>query len=183
MDTRKRILIIGAVALLAALIYRFLPVIGGLQPSGDTEFIKRKELATLRELLQERSDLQARFVSLNRDLERLETGLLSGNTPALAAVDIQNILNRIATQIGIEIKSMRILKAGREETAAYFNIPVEIQIDCTVGQLKELLYQIESSRKYLKINSARINVRGTTGKEEYVFASLTIEGVMENREV
>lgn len=183
MDTRKWILIIGIAALLAVLVYRFFPGIGGLQSSDDREFIKRKELATLRELLQERSDLQTRFLALNRDLERLETGLLAGNTPALAAVDIQNTLNRIATQIGIDIKSMRILKAGKEETSTYFSIPVEIQIQCSVSQLKELLYNIESSRKYLRINTARLAIRGVLQQDEYIFASLTVEGVMKNREV
>ncbi len=179
MDKKKRILLIlGVVALLAAVIYRFFPVVGAFRPSDDAMFLKENELHKLRAIVDGRSDLEARLVSLNKELSRREGGLLSGDTPALGAVDIQNILGKIAGDIGVEVKTMRILRTEKETVSHYLKIPVQIQIGCTIVQLKDLLYKIESSQKYLKVTSVRINVRSRGKGKGLIFSSLTVEGIM-----
>lgn len=180
--SRMLLLAVGAALLAAAVVYRFYPVIRGLEPSQETLFLKEREVAKFKEIIRERSDLEARSISLNRKLESMETGLLSGGTPVLAAVDIQNILTKIAGRIGVEVQTMRIIEAGKEKKSNYLSIPVQFRISCTIAQLKELLYKIESSQKYLKIESIRIDARGRGGKG-HLFSYLTVVGFMKNRGV
>ncbi len=107
---RKYILIGGAILLLIGAIYRFFPEIEAFQPSGEEIVLKQKKLIKYRQTVEERSQTDAKLIALNRSLERSEAGLLNGETPALAAVDIQNILNQIASKSKVEVKAMRVLE-------------------------------------------------------------------------
>lgn len=182
MDKRRKILIIiGVVVLSAAVIYRFFPAVKGLEPSPDALFMKEREIAKFTKVIQEKPDLEKKLKSLGVELERMERGLLSGHTSALAASEIQSILSKIAEQIGVEFQTMRIVQAKKEKESSYLGIPVQFRINCSIRQLKDLLYQIESSQKYLKIDSMRIEVRGK-GDSATLLSDLTVMGFMKNRE-
>jgi hypothetical protein len=182
MDKRKKIyLLIGTLALLGALMYRFSPSFGEIGPSDDAILLKEKEVAKYKRIVAERSTYEAKLVSLNKKLAERGTGLLSGNTPALAAVDIQNSLSAIATQIDVEVKTMQVMKAEKQKNSDYLNIPVQIRIYCTIGQLKDFLYKIEGSQKYLRVTSMRINTRVIGKTKNKISTFLTVEGIMKSR--
>ena len=105
--------------------------------------------------------------------------MLDGETPALAAVDIQNILNEITGKSELEVLTMRVLKAESEEEDLYTTVPVQITIRCTVRQLKEVVYQVESASKLLRISDFRVRVVRGKKEEGQVQATLTVEGFME----
>lgn len=143
--------------------------------------VKQRKLAKYHKALREKKDLEARLASLNRTLGRLESRLLTGDTPALAAVDIQNLLNGIAGRRAIDIKTMRVLKPDGEDQNKYMVIPVEFSITSTVRQLKEVLYRIESSPKYLTINNIRITAPKLQQPEQ-IKSTLTVAGFMKKPE-
>ena len=173
---RKYLLIAGAVLLFIALLYRFSP---GLRVGETTAEIalKERKLAKYHKTLREKKDMEARLASLNRALGRLESRLLTGDTPALAAVDIQNLLNGIAGRSAIDIKTMRVLKPEDEDEAKYIVIPVQFSITSTVRQLKEVLYRIESSPEYLTIRKIRIHA-AKSREPEQIQSTLTVAGLM-----
>ena len=173
---RKYLLIAGAVVLFIALLYRFSPGLRVGETSAEI-VLKERKLAKYHKALREKKDMEARLASLNRALGRLESRLLTGDTPALAAVDIQNLLNGIAGRSAIEIKTMRVLKPEDEDEAKYIVIPVEFSITSTVRQLKEVLYRIESSPKYLTIRKIRINA-AKSREPEQIQSTLTVAGFM-----
>lgn len=175
-------MVIGIAVLGAGAMYRLAPVIKNIEPSQDKLFLKEMQVAKFKGIIKEKSDLELKLASLNRNLKRSEAGLLSGDTPALAAVDIQNILSRIAGQIGIDVQTMRVMEAEKDKKSNYLSIPVQFRISCTIAQLKQLLYKIETSQKYLRIESIRINVRGRGGKDS-LFSYLTVVGFMKSRRV
>jgi hypothetical protein len=179
MEKKKRMLLIVALGVLtAAAVYRFLPAVGGLGPSDDALLLKEKELHKLKGVVDDRPGVESRLVSLTRELRKGEGELLSGDTPALAAVDIQNILTGIAGEIGVEVKTMRILRTAKETDSPYLGIPVQIQVGCSIDQLKDFLYKIESSRRYLEVTVLRISVRRQGKSKGSIFSSLTVEGIM-----
>jgi hypothetical protein len=179
MDKKKRMVLIAAFGvLIAAAVYRFLPAVGGLGPSDDALLLKGKELQKLKRVVDERPGLESRLVSLTRELRKGEAELLSGDTPALAAVDIQNILTGIAGEIGVEVKTMRILRTAKETDSPYLGIQVQIQVGCSIDQLKDFLYKIESSQRYLGVTALRISVRRLGKSKGSIFSSLTVEGIM-----
>ena len=139
--------------------------------------MKEMQLAKYRQMVQKGKDLQAKHISLIRTLEQLESGLLTGETPALAAVDVQNILNEVASRSEVEIKTVRVLKPEKMDEENYLSVPVQFTIRSTIRQLKEMLYRIETSPKYLTIKKIKINVRHTRGLRQ-LQSDLTVSGVM-----
>ncbi|MDM8522736.1 type II secretion system protein GspM [Desulfococcaceae bacterium HSG8] len=189
---RKYILIGGAILLLIGAIYRFGPAdFDGFHPLGEEISLKERKLVKYRQMVQERNELDGKLIALNRSLERAETGLLTGETPSLAAVDIQNILNEIGSRSEVEITSMRVLapknhlardKGVTEESPAgqYTGIPVQISIVSTIRQLKELLYGIETSSKFLRVTEMKVRARDRQVKK--IYSTFTVEGFMKKRE-
>ena len=174
---RKYILVTVAILLLFGLIYRFFPFFQGIQAAGAEIVLKERQLAQCRQMVQEGNDLQAKLIFLNRTLERVESGLLTGATPALAAVDVQNTLNEIASRSEVEIKTVRVLKPEKMDEENYLCVPVQFTISSTIRQLKEMLYRIETSPKYLTVKKIKINVRHRRDPGQ-IQSDLTVAGVM-----
>ena len=172
---RKYILIGGGVLLLLGALYRFFPVIQDMKPAGSEIVFKQQQIVKYRQKVQQRKNLESRLAALNRHLRQAESGLLSGETPALAAVDIQNILGDISRKIGVDIKTMRVLRAVDLENMNYVSIPVQFTLNSTVRQLRDLLYQIETSNKFLAITHMKIrDIRG--GQPGQIESTLTVSG-------
>ncbi len=111
-DKRRRYLLIaGGVLLLCGFVFWLFPFFEGVQGGEGDIAAQKKRVAKYRQTLKGRGELEARLVSLNKSLERAEAGLLTGKTAALAAADIQNVLNEIASGSGVEIRSIQVLKS------------------------------------------------------------------------
>lgn len=174
---RKYILITVAVLFLFGLLYRLLPSFQGIQAGGEEIALKEKQLGKYRQMIQEGDNLEERVISLNQTIKRMESGLLTGKTPSLAAVDIQNILNEIASKSDVEIKTVRVLKAGDLDGKSYLSVPVQFTTSSTIGQLKKFLYRIETSQKYLTVKKVRINVVRRGGSKK-IRCDVTVAGLM-----
>jgi len=182
---RKYILIVGAMLLLLGAIYRFYPDLPNFQTLGGEIALKQRKVVKYRQMVQERNALNARLISLNRSLERAESALLTGETPALAAVDIQNTLNDITDRSKVVVSSMRVLKPKEpdEESPAkgqYLGIPVQVTLSAGIRQLKEVFYRIETSMKFLRVTDMRIRINSRSQTEQ-VFATFTVEGFMKKK--
>jgi len=186
--TRERlyIIIFGCAALLCGIIYRYSSTFEHLFSVKDEILIKEKQLIKHHRLVGERNDLESRLISLTRTLERVETGLLKGETRALAAVEIQNMINDIAGSNQLEIKTMRVLspKSTSEEeeidAARYINIPIQVGIQSDIRQLQGLLYNIQGSPKLLRIETIRIRMANSQ-KPQQIHTTLTVAGFMKQK--
>lgn len=174
---RKYILLIGAVLLFLGLVYRIFPLFQGIYEGSDQIDAKQKQLAKYHRILGQQKQLKNRLSALSNSLKRGESKFLSGRTPSLAAVDMQNILNRITSKSGVDIKSIRVLKAVKQEDERYLNIPVKFSIILTLRQLKEILYAIEAPGKYLTVRAMRINVSSRKNREQ-LRVNMTVAGFM-----
>lgn len=191
------ILIAGSVLLAAGTFYRFSPNIKDLFLFEDEIAIKEKQLRKYMIAAAEGKKLDDEEKNLSKALDRLENGLLNGDTGALAAVDIQNLLTDIAGKSEVEITSMRVLeilrpdgkpgkksdlKSGRkrEEQKDYFKVPVQVSMRSTIRQLKDALYEIETSRKILNIQNISIKIFNKR-TPEILNTTLTLVGLMKSR--
>jgi Tfp pilus assembly protein PilO len=174
---KKTLLLIGAFVLFVAVLYKFFPFFENIESRDNEILLKEKNLIKYRQMVQERNDLEVKLASLNRTIENAENGLLGGKTPALGAADVQNVLKEITDKSDMEVLTMRVMNPENKEEDIYMIIPVQITIQCSVRQLKEIIYQIESSSMLLKIGDLRIRViRGRI--EGQVQATLTVQGFM-----
>lgn len=181
MDKRRRYLLIaGAALLLFGLAFRLFPYIEGIEGVEKEIAAQQKRVAKYRQTVKGRGELEARLVSVSQSLERAEAGLLTGTTAALAAVDIQNILNEIALGSGVEIKSVQVLKSQKQDSDPYVGVPVQFTVSATIRQLKDILYKIEASPKFfLTVERIGISVAGAASPGQ-IRCDITVSGIMKN---
>lgn len=180
-DKRRRTLLIaGGVLLLFGLAFRLFPYFEGIQGRETNIAAQKMRVAKYRQTVKGRGELEARLAFLNTSLERAEAGLLTGKTAALAAVDIQNVLNEIALGSGVEIKSVQVPRPQPKDTEQYVSVPLQFTVSATIRQLKDILYKIEASPKFfLTVERIGISVAGAVSPGQ-IRADVTVSGIMKN---
>ena len=174
---RKTLLIIGAVLLLFAIIYRFEPQLREIFTPQQNSELKAQKILQLHKSIKKKNTLEIELKTLQASLKRAEKGLLSSKTTALAAVDIQNLLKKMAERQQAEIIRMRVLDPVEHTEIDYLGIPVQITVRSTIRQLKDTLFQIAKDRHLLHVTNLRINA--VRGKKDYqIQSTLTVEGFM-----
>ena len=178
---RKYLFAALAILLLAGLIYRFIPFLQDLIPSQEEIELRERTLIKYEKMVRAGKQLDRQLGSLEGVLSQLESKLLVGKTPSLAAVDIQKILHDIAQKSNVEIKSVKVLKPEDLDKKGYLSIPVTFYIIVSVRQLKEILYSIENSKKLLSV----INVEASfyTRQSSDIRCNITVAGYMKQKEI
>ncbi len=180
---RKIIIIVGVVVILCGLFYRFKPDTSTLLVSDEQISIKMKKLDKQSRMIAKQAHLKKRHDAIAALLKKSEKGLLEGKTPALASVNIQDIIKGVIYKAGIEIKSVQVLKPGEPDSQGYIGIPVKFQIDSTTRQLKDILYGIESSKKLFRVTEfySRTLRRKPKAKEAVKIRTvISVEGYVSN---
>ena len=130
--------------------------------------------------------LQENYAQVNKSLKalkdslaQLESQFLSGNTTALAASDLQDIIRHITETLGLKVGSIQVIPP--RESGAYLEIPIRIQFNANIKQLLEILYQLENHQKLIFIPEMEIDAsrRNLNDKETTPLqVSLVISGIV-----
>jgi Tfp pilus assembly protein PilO len=176
-DRRKYLLVAAAFLVLLILMFQLIPFLKSARPSYEEIALKEKTLSKYKEIVKQNGKLHKRLKILNSEIQRLESALLTGQTPALAAVDIQNALNKITGKRGVEISRVRVLKKEEVAEGKYLRIPVQFTIESDIRQLKEIVYGIASSEKCLTLEKITISVIRRRGSGK-VRSEMTVAGLM-----
>ncbi len=179
-NKNKLVVLVITLLILIAIFFKVLPVVLGLHVP-DTEIMKKqKQLEKDKASLRDKEILEGRLESLKLKVKDLEKSLLPGATPPLAAVQVQNILQKIMAKSNVEIKSMRVLSPPRNSDSPYINVSVRFNIQSTGRELKEILYKIGTSSSFLRIKDIRIRTRNR-GRTGLLSSVLTVEGLMKKK--
>ena len=177
---RRYLLLGGLLLLLIGAVYRFFPDMQGSFSFSNELALKKKTLIKYQQMIQEKNALEADLSIMEEQLQTAEEGLLSGETSAIAAVDIQNTLDEIAALNEIEIQSMQVMKPEGQNEAPYLSVPVQVSIQTNSRGLKNILYGIETSSKALQVNDLRIRMI-RRGDPDRIQATFTVTGYMKKR--
>ena len=180
---RKYLLIAGILLLLAGAVYRLWPSIQelgqGLSGTDEDIQLKQKQIAKYQRVLQTKGDLEKQIESLEKTLKKRESELFAGETPAIAAADIQRVLQEIAQKSQVQIKTVRVLKPEEMGNRYYLNIPVQLNINGTIRHLKDFLYGIMVSPKYLTVKKVGLRVlRRRRSSADIIRADITVYGFL-----
>jgi type II secretory pathway component PulM len=177
---RKIILIGGAVLLFLAAVYRFYPLIGPMFSGSDDIRMKQELFGRYQNVAARSEQVDADHARIRRTLSRIEAGLLSGATESLAAVEIQNIINTIASANKIKIDTMQVMRTREAEDAGYAMIPVRFAFGSDIPQLKDMLYGIESHDKLLLVADGSFAL-SVTARNGAIRSTITVEGLMKKK--
>ena len=177
---KKYVFIVLSILLSLGIIYRFFPDFQELVSPEQEISLKERRLIKYRKMVAASGDLEKRLASLNSSLKQMESRLLTGKTTSLAAVEIQKILHGIAGKSNVQVTRVKVLTSEELDKKNYLRIPVEFYILPTIRQLKEVLYRIENSQKFLRV--IKINTKFSTDKTMRLRCSITIAGFMKRAE-
>jgi hypothetical protein len=178
-DKNKKLIIILSVS--AGLLLFILGVVSVLKYNMKIEKTisqKKKEIAKHSTIVAKKEGVEARLQYLQNQRADFDRKLLSGDTPAVAAAELQTILNDMASEFDLMIASQRIITP--KERGIFLEVPVQITTQCTITKLKELLYQIETYSKFLSISSLDVRVVRARDPKD-VKATIDISGFILNR--
>jgi len=178
-ERQKKLLLVGALLLSIAAIYRLLPIFDQLVSTEAETFAEQKIFTLQKKVLQKKS-LEKERLSLDLLLNKREAGLLKGTTYALAAVTIQNVVYDLAHKHNVDIQSVRVLKTAASDDkslAMYATVSIQIAMEVSIGQLKKILYDLANSSNLLVVDALNVQVL-KKGQPGNVATTLTLKGLM-----
>jgi Tfp pilus assembly protein PilO len=171
----KRVLIIGGVIVVAALVYF---VADSLIPSRATLAAdvaqKKRTLLAQRDLLGQEDSFKSRVQQYQKRLEQDRTRLLPGDNPNVAGAELQKVLKDLADRNGVEITQKNFQREQKLQNNLV-KVPVQINIQCNPDQLVQFLAAIESYEKFLTLDELAVTSFKMQRRYE-IRPSLTVSG-------
>lgn len=175
---RKHIFIALAILTLLAIVYRFYPFFEEILSPGEEIELKERRLIKYQKMIDSGRNIDKRLDSLNKTARQLESRLLTGKTPSLAAVEVQKFIEEIAGKSNVKISLMKVLKPEKLDQHDYLRIPVEFHIFPTMRQLKEILYRLKTTQKYLVVKKMVVQEK----RNRQLRCNITVTGFMKRAE-
>ncbi|MDA3896809.1 MAG: type II secretion system protein GspM [Desulfobacteraceae bacterium] len=181
-DQRKKyIFTIGLILLILAIFYRTYPIVESAYPTEEKIALLKTQFAGYKHQFEKSKQLKSKIQQSTNMLIEFETHLFKGETPALAAVEIQSILDQIASENNMEISSIQVLKGKKIQIGLpYGNVNVRLTFASTISKFKSMLYAIDTSSKFLKVTE--ITVRSSSRKKDdnrLLDVTMTVAGLMD----
>ena len=130
----------------------------------------QKVVAGRRQAAGELDDLKERF-------RGVEATLLDGETPTLASVRLQNIIEETAKKRKVQIKRVKTLKAV--DMGDYYKVFVEITFSSDIASLIGLLYDVENNLKAISVSEINMKFQKNRGGAE-LQTVLKVEGSLKS---
>jgi Tfp pilus assembly protein PilO len=93
--------------------------------------------------------------------------------PSLAASELQAILEGIIKKARTTITNIK--NSSPVEKESFYQIPIEITVESTLRELKDIIYEIENSDKFLFVRDLNIRLV-KSGEPEKLKAKFIIDG-------
>ncbi|MBI5788190.1 MAG: hypothetical protein HZA78_04985 [Candidatus Schekmanbacteria bacterium] len=179
-DREKTIIWIGGVIILLIIAYRW-----GITPVMESQAGVRDKLAANSLILAKsnnkiarQKELETQIKTVNGEITLAEKNLLKGETPSLAAAELQKLLKNITNKENVKISSEKIISP--QDADEYQKIPVQIALNCLVSDLRKVLFQIENCPTALIVAETKIKVNDVRNPSN-VEAMLTVFGLIKNK--
>lgn len=175
---QKIFLIFAAILAILVIIDRFLPAVGASYSTREEMDVLRRQILRYRIALQEGAALTSEVEAMTRALGQFEAGLLGGGTPALAAVEIQNLLSGIAGETDVDLDLTRPMPSeGKDGDSYLLDIPLFVRFSADIRQLRRFLHRVENSSKFLQVERLRIRSANSREPDSYQ-VEMTVRGFM-----
>jgi Tfp pilus assembly protein PilO len=178
----KRALRIMAMVAAGFVILQFgvLPMWDGAQEVRTQLPQKEQTVAKYRRLVAQSGERTAELARLDEELKKAETELLQSSTDALAAAELERLVQGLAGAQQIELNSADFQKVDKAQ-GAYYAIPVAVQFQSRVDQLVNFLAAIQSAERLLSVQ--KLSVQPAGGKQKRVMVTMTLSGWMRSSAV
>lgn len=177
----RKYLIAGAVAICVFALFKFgiFPVYEKFVDQKKDIALKEKARAKYLSFLQEQADSQKNLKGAPKEEVNLQKSLLKGETPSLAAADIQKIIDAFAKESKVDIQSVKVMEP--EPKDSFVAIPLQVIFSSDLTRMKKFIKSIETDRKLLTIPELKIRVKNEQ-KDQGITVTLQVAGFMKKTE-
>jgi len=177
----RKFLIIGGAAVCAFIILKFLlfPFYDGVVQRKNDVALKEKTKVKYLAFLQDRAKIQDRLNGSSREQANVQKSLLRGETPALAAADIQKVVDGFAKESKVSVQSVKVMDPEQDEN--FTVVPVQIIFSSDLTRLRKFIQGIERDRKLLTIPELKIRVKNQIRPQD-ISVTLEVAGFMKKGE-
>lgn len=182
---RKSKILIVSIPLMIILVvlltyqYGYLRIQSEIDSIKEEQAIKARTLEKYINLISEKPHLEARFASLKDARKADDSKLIEGQTPSLAAAQLQEIVKSTITGRGGTISSERV---GKPEDLGKFKV-ISISVDAMIpdsGALSEIIYSIETRTPHLIVKELDARVRNYRDPRE-LMVKLDVDAITAGR--
>jgi hypothetical protein len=152
---KKFLLIGGAVVVVGLIAYAAVSLIPSRDLLAREVEGKKRTLVRQREMLGRENFYKNRAEAYRQRLKQDYTRFLPGETPSIAAAELQRILKELADPTGVEIIRRDIQKEQKLQDNIY-KVSVRIETNCIPEQLVQFLTAVENYSKYLTVEELAI---------------------------
>jgi hypothetical protein len=132
-----------------------LPVVEAFGEQSDEIAQSKSDLALYQDEIRARPKLEAELAALNQR-EASTTGLLRGDSTALAAADMQALVKALVERHGGQLRSAQNLPSAM--VGGLEKIDVQYELSIPLGSLKSVAYELETNPTYLFLSDVDIRV-------------------------
>jgi hypothetical protein len=155
--------LVSALALLGTWVVR--PLAGRWEARENAIAARQGQLAQLTGLIDDEAAIRRQLTVRRRERAMLHAQLLGGATPALAASNLQALLQGYADAGRVTLDRVDLVaESGPTEAGGLLPIPVELSASGDIYGLANLLGRLQYGDKLLVIDELRINA-GAAGDE------------------
>jgi Tfp pilus assembly protein PilO len=171
----KKFLTVGAVTLLLYLVvnYVVMPFLEREREIREGTEQKEVTLEKFEKIIAGRAEVEKQLVQVKRKQTQLNSKLLTGSTPSLAAAEMQKMLEKISATHDLELKSVKVQDG--EKQGDLLTIPLEIRLQTDLDRTRKFLADIEKNQKYLIVPSLKISVQNQRDPKE-VIVTMVVTG-------
>ena len=167
---------IGAAALL--IVFALLPLADQWTSREASYAASRDRLVRLQSLVESEPRLREALERQRRALQ-LSVGLMAtGSTPALAASNLQALVQRYAEESVVQLDRIFVAGEAKSDSQGLIAIPVQLQGQGDMYGLVAFLFRLQHGEKLLVIDDFTISAAmPQTDRREFVTWSLTMHGL------
>jgi hypothetical protein len=181
LNRREQRVVLGGAAVAATVLL----VMFALLPWSDRWTSEESTYAASRERYTRLQTLVASETRLRRALEaqqqalRASVGLLAtGSTPALAASNLQALVQRYAEESVVQLDRIFVAGEAKADSLGLVSIPVQLQGQGDIYGLVDFLFRLQHGEKLLVIDDLTISAGlPQAGRQEFLVWSMTMHGL------
>ena len=171
------IVLIVVVVLFVLIKFIVFPLVDKISEQKTTIKFKEQSLEKYVKAVEQKESLQLKLKELKKESQKTNSSYLKGETPSLAAADLQKIIDGIAEENKVEIKSVKVLDSIQQEGLTA--IPIQTMLNCDLTMLEEFISSIENNKKLLTIPELKIRVKNKR-KPAGISVTMKVTGFVKN---
>ncbi|MCP4715136.1 MAG: hypothetical protein GY868_08470 [Deltaproteobacteria bacterium] len=177
----KKMLIGGSFAAAGIiLLYFLLPFYDQLSDKKREIRLFEKQQAKYLRVIKQQEKLERELNQLSLEEAKLHGNLLHGETPSLAAADLQKIVDTFTEKSKVKIDSVKVMDPEEREEG-FTRIPVQIRFTSDLTRMCGFIEAIETNQKLLTILQLKIRVKNKR-KPKKLSITLQVAGYMKSTE-